>query len=557
LNGNFVTIVKNGRLINVNEDNLRKDDIVVLQTGEFVPADLRLLMANGLEVDEFDITGEIMPVIKKVNDILYRGSRITRGTAKGIVIATGEQTEYGQILKQEWEYDTPYGFHIFRKKYLFLVALLVPAMVVDIIQTNNYVAVIGIYILLALIFVLLQNNHLFKYWLIVQETKGLEDLQIQIHDQNIFDTINNLDIVSFDKTGVLTTRQMDVGNIYCVDRVLDTNSDLPDDRVLYLIKMACALCHDVLFLEKIDQANPIDKGLITFAQSRGIDINKLLIQTKRIYDQPFDSEKRYMACGFELNKESYYFAKGDPEIILKICNSYMNESGACEKADSRFRLLCTAQIDSINRDGYTALALAYSSERPGQNSNNYTFLGLLQLENSLQAGARQTIDKLTARGLRSVILTGDRAETAAQIAGKCGITKDVNVYLSGKIMERMELSEIARQAAYCSVFARLLPSQKGILIRLLQQRGHCIAMIGDGPNDGIALKVADIGISFVKNSSPVARRLAKILITDLEDLPKLIDTANRIRKRTHYVKLLRILVVTAVLVGLYWWVLFK
>ncbi len=449
MKGNLVTIVQNGKLINIDEDKLRQDDIAVLQAGEIVPADLKLVAGNGLEVDEFDITGEIMPVLKKAGDILYRGSRITRGTAQGLVVAAGEQTEYGRVLKQERDYAVPYGFCIFQKKYFLLAALLMPAMVVDIVKTNSYAAVIGIYLLLSLLFILLQNNDLFKYWLIVQETRKT---QIQIRDLNIFDRLNDLDIVCFDKTGVLTTRQMEVENIYGADRALNLSCDRNDDRVFNLIKLACALCHDVLFLEKIDQANPVDKGLITFAQNRGIDIHELLIQAKRIYDQPFDSEKRYMACGFELNKESYYFAKGDPEIILKICSSYMTATGTREKADYKFRLHCSAQIDAINQQGATALALAYSAARPGLNPAAYTFLGLLQLENSLQLGARETVAELRARGIKSVILTGDRNETAAQIAKKCGITDDVKFYLSGKTIARMELSELARQAAYCSVF---------------------------------------------------------------------------------------------------------
>ncbi|MEA4924189.1 MAG: HAD-IC family P-type ATPase [Syntrophomonadaceae bacterium] len=554
MKGNLVTIVQNGKLINIDEDKLRQDDIAVLQAGEIVPADLRLVAADGLEVDEFDITGEIMPVLKKTGGILYRGSRITRGTAQGLVVAAGEQTEYGQVLKQERDYDTPYGFRIFQKKYFLLAALLIPAVVVGIVKTNRYAAVIGIYLLLVLLFILLQNNDLFKYWLMVRETR---ETQIQIRDLNIFDRLNALDMVCFDKTGVLTTRQMEVENIYGADRALNPSCDRNDDRVFYLIKLACALCHDVLFLEKIGQANPVDKGLIIFAQKRGIDINELLIQAKRIYDQPFDSEKRYMACGFELNKESYYFAKGDPEIILEICNSYMTANGTREKADYKFRLHCSAQIDTINKQGDTALALAYSATRPGLNPAAYTFLGLLQLENSLQLGARETIAELRARGIKSVILTGDRNETAVQIAQKCGITDDVKFYLSGKTIARMELSELARQAAYCSVFARLLPSQKGSLIRLLQQRGHCIAMVGDGPNDGIALKVADIGISLVQNSSPVARRLAQVLITELADLPQLVDRANRIRKKNHYAKLFRYLVLAVLLLGSYGWVLLQ
>lgn len=118
----------------------------------------------------------------------------------------------------------------------------------------------------------------------------------------------------------------------------------------------------------------------------------------------------------------------------------------------------------------------------------------------------------------------------------------------------MALAEVARQSDYCSIFARLLPFQKGIMVRLFQQKHHYVAMIGDGPNDGIALKVADVGISFVKNSSPIARMLSKILINKLSDLLRLIEDANRIKRIAEFLKVIRILTLMAILIGLYLWI---
>jgi magnesium-transporting ATPase (P-type) len=176
---------------------------------------------------------------------------------------------------------------------------------------------------------------------------------------------------------------------------------------------------------------------------------------------------------------------------------------------------------------------------------------LLQLENPLQAGVRETIGELTENGIRSILLTGDRAETAVRVAKECGITREPTAYLIGRTLDRMETQEIVRQSAYCSVFARLLPSQKGFLVRILQQHGRCVGMVGDGVNDGIALKATDVGISFTDNSSPVARRLAKILINDLTDLSRPIESAHRMKRRIGQVKMIRILIITISLLGVY------
>jgi Ca2+-transporting ATPase len=176
------------------------------------------------------------------------------------------------------------------------------------------------------------------------------------------------------------------------------------------------------------------------------------------------------------------------------------------------------------------------------------------LENSLQPGARGIIKGVKEKGIRSILLTGDRAKTAIRVSEECGITQDSQACLTGGMIDGMESSEVARQSTYCSVFARLKPSQKGVLIRLLQQRGHRIAMVGDGPNDGIALKVADIGISYVINSSPIARRLSTILINDLADLLRLIEGANRVKRRAEQLIFIRILIIAVSLLSIYMWI---
>lgn len=135
----IATIVKGGKLTNVDGDSLCKDDMVVIQAGDIVPADIRLVEARALEIDEFELTGEIMPVIKDVdNDVMvYMGSKVLKGTGNGIVVATGEQTEYGKILKQSWERCEPYKFRLFEKEYLGLVFLLIPAFAILLIQSSN------------------------------------------------------------------------------------------------------------------------------------------------------------------------------------------------------------------------------------------------------------------------------------------------------------------------------------------------------------------------------------------------------------------------------------
>ena len=559
MNSDLVTIVKDGILINIEGDNLQKGDVVVIQVGELVPADLKLIEVRDLEVDEFDLTGEILPVFKDVsndNGIIYMGSKIVKGTGRGVVEAVGEQTEYGKVLKQEWVEYKSYQFRIFNKQYLILAGLLLPAFAFFITHSKFDVALVSIYLLLSIVLILLQNDELFKYLLTSNELKKIKRFGIQVRDERVVESLKKIDTICFDKTGVLTTRQMAIKKLLFVDRTFNADN-VPggiEDGTIHLAKLACALCHDVNFLEKLSMANPIDKALISFAQKNDVDVAKLLLQSKRIYDQPFDSENRYMACGYEIDGKEYYFAKGDPNVILNMCHRYLTTAGEENVADVNFLLINHSNTKVITQNGDTAIALAYSSGSSDHTPQDYIFLCLLQLENSLQPDARDTIQQISVLGIRSLLLTGDKAETAIKIGAESGITSGSKAALTGNVIERMGWFEVARQAAYCSVFARLSPSQKGILVIRLQQAGHTIAMIGDGANDGIALRVSDIGISFVKNSSPIARRLSKILINDLTDLLRLIDGANRTKRRAKYLKVIRIVIIAASLLSIYTWI---
>jgi len=554
LKGNTVTIVKMDEIINIAEDDLCKGDILLLQAGDLVLADVKLVEARGLEVDEFDLTGEIMPVDKKINGedvFVYKGSRVTRGNGRGVVIALGEETEYGEILKQRFG-QVKYKFpSLIRKRYFMLLVFLLPPFIASLTRHSNLALVCVIYLAMAVFVVLIQNNELFKYVLTLSEVKKIKSQNIQIHDETSLDCINDIDVVCFDKTGVLTTRDIEVKRIHFADEIPDMNSFLSNKHIFNLTKIACALCNDVIFFEKINQADPIDRALISFALENGVDINEIASKYKRTYEKPFDSEDRYMACGFELDDKKIYFAKGDPEIILKMCKNYVTVSGIEKKVDLGFWSSINQKTYSINQKGDVAIALAYSSSTLEIPPLHYTFLCLLQLENPVKAGVPEVVKNLKEKEKRTLILTGDRPETAIKIGGEIGIDNKSNYCLTGKSMAKMDLSEIARQSDYISVFARLLPSQKAILVMLLQQRNNSVAMVGDGANDTVALKVADVGISFVENSSPLAKRVSKILINDLADLLTIIQSARRIKWRIKYLMLFRVTILVSILLILY------
>ena len=548
-----MSVIKEGKITNIADYDLRKGDILLLQAGDLVPADLKLIEAKGLELDEFELTGEIMPVDKKVDGedtFVYKGSTVTRGNGRGVVIALGEDTEYGEILKQRWgQVKYKFSFSI-KGTYFILLILLIPPFVASLCRYGNPALICMLYLSLAVAVVLMQNDELFKYILASNAIRNIEAQGIKVYDETSLDPLNNVNVICFDKTGVLTTRDIEVKHVHFADETPSMDS-LSDKTIFNLTKLACALCNDVIFVERIGQANPIDRALVSFAGKNGIDVSETISKNKRIYEKPFESENRYMASGFELNDERVYFAKGDPDVILKICQNYATVSGIEKRVDLEFLSTMYAKTYSISKKGDVAIALAYSLGASENPPAHYTFLCLLQLENSVKPGVPTVIRKLKEKRLRTLILTGDRPETAMKIGEETGINTDSNYCLTGKNMAQMGLSEVARQSDYVSVFARLLPSQKGVLIMLLQQRSNSVAMVGDGANDTIALRVADVGISFLENSSPLAKRVSKILINDLTDLLITIQIARRTKSWVKRLVLFRVIILVSVLLVLY------
>ncbi len=559
MEGNTVTILKADKIINIPEEELRNGDLLLLQAGDLVPADLKLVEAIGLEVDEWELTGEIVPATKQVGaeDVfIYRGSRVTRGRGRGLVVAIGEATEYAEILKQPWERAGRKLPAWLKGRYLFLPLLLLPPCVVAWRQSGPPALIGALALLAAALVVVLQNGALFKYLLTAAAARLLERRNIRIHDITALDVIGDLDVACLDKTGVLTTREIAVKHVHFADATPDRAWFASAEGVAALTGLACALCNDVVYLEKLDQANPIDRALIAFAAQNGYAFDEVAQQYRRTYDKPFDSEARYMAAGFERGDETLYFAKGDPEVILKMCRGYLTAAGDQRETDFLFRRFARTKVEAITEAGDIAMGLAYSPGDPQAGPPAHTaFLGLIELENPLRPGVTEAIEGLKKAGVRTIMLTGDRAETAAEVSRKVGLDEHPEYLLTGKHLARMGFADVAWQSAYVSIFARLLPSQKGVLVRLFQQSHHRVAMVGDGVNDVIALRAADVGISFVENSSPIARRVSKILINDVADLLPLIRSGRRIKWWARFLTLLRGAALLALFMGLYAWLL--
>lgn len=554
----IVTVDNQQGLENISQENLQLGDKVVLQMGEIAPADLHLVEGS-LLMDEFELTGEILPVTKEPGkeENVYMGSKVLGGHGKAVVVALREKSEFGKVLKQEAVDEKPLKYQVMKGKYLILVFMAVLALFYSMQLNGVSIVIVATCVVISILLLLLQNDDLFKQILISGEISKLKKENILVRSWKSLLDMRNVDLICFDKTGVLTTREMQVKGIHFPElEIFSFNGGMRklEENTRELVVMACALCNGVFYPEKLAMGNPVDAVLLKFAQDNGLDLNWLRQEFLQVFEKSFDSDNRYMESGYRHQGKILYLAKGDPDVILNKCAGYRTGTGFEKKLDSNFWRRYRENLQKISQDGDRGIALAYVwREADSPSPEKYTFLCLLQLSNPMKPAVPETIDALNGRSIRSMMLTGDRAETARSIGVMSGISRKSKFCLDGQVMQRMELDEIGRQSDYCAVFCRLTPSQKGVLIRLFQRKGYRVAMLGDGANDGLALKAADIGVSFSAFSSPVAKSLATILIQDIPDLLLLIDDSNRLQRNIHLIKIIRIMIICLIFLGIILW----
>ena len=554
-----ITIEKNGNIITVDESDLGVGDVVVLQTGDEVPADLALIQASGLEVDTFELTGVLLPVGVGVDDddpTLYKGGRVVRGSGKGIVRAVGAKTEYGKVFQQEVSSLGEERVKWFAKQDIWWLIFSLPLLPLLILFTDRVVLGLSCYLLLSAVFFFMKHGDLHQQLLSRLLSTSLKHSGIMFSSMKAFREVKDIDLICFDKTGVLTTRETKISQLVFSGGVVEVSDGLKnlDAFTSDMVIKSCALTHDTWFYERIDSGHPLDRAMIRFAQEQGAKIDRMLEVYDRVYDQPFSSESRYMICGYKHPQEGVlYLMKGDPKIVRTHCRFFTTLNGETKKIGADYLIHYRNVVNESDRSGHKTITLAYATNKSALESNDFTILCVLQFRNTMQPGVSDVINYVSDLGIRSLLLTGDSPESAVWAAEQSGIGKDDQGYLTGAMLNRMSFNEIRRQMRYCAIFARLSPSQKGLLVRLLQNRQTNVAMVGDGFNDGIALKVADVGFSFRQESSPIARKFSQVLVNEIRDLLAVFQAAHRYRRIAAWFRVMRLMFMVVFYAIIYGW----
>lgn len=554
------TVIRDGQKTRLASTELVVGDLVLLASGDKVPADLRLLSVRGLQVDESALTGESVPVEKATaslavetplaerSNMAYTGSFVTFGQAEGIVVAIADATETGrisQLIESSTNLKTPLTRNIdkFSKTLLYVIlGLAALTFAVGLGQGESWIDVFKAAVALVVSAIPEGLPAIVTVTLAIGVSRMARRNAI-IRKLPAVETLGSTTVICSDKTGTLTENQMTVQKIYAGGQHYTVSGIgyAPDGEILinqqpvdfnadghiavWESLEAGLLCNDSHIEWRDGQWNlvgtPTEGALITAANKAGLTQKNLEKELPRIDTIPFESQFQYMATLHELNalrRLNVIYLKGSVEAILIRCDYMLDAQGQQATLNSA---AVEQEVARMAKQGLRVLAFARKEVTSNKRSlerhdieRGLVFLGLQGIIDPPRSEAIAAVNACQSAGIQVKMITGDHALTAAAIARQMGICSTEEQVFTGQQLTQMDEKEIAQAAEQGMVFARVAPEQKLHLVKALQSQGEIVAMTGDGVNDAPALKQADIGVAMGIAGAEVAKESADMLLTD-------------------------------------------
>lgn len=507
-------VKRSDKIIVINTKELVPGDIIYLESGETVPADIRILSCESLKVDESTLTGESVPVQKSANvlkenlilqeqkNMLFLGTSITNGKCTGIVISTGKNTEIGKIALSLNEIDrieTPLQLKIkeLSKKitfivfiiliFIFILALINKYTILEIIMLCSSLAVAAIPEGLPTVITITLSvgiSNLAKKKTVVKQMQAVE-------------TLGAIDIICSDKTGTITQNKMTVKEEY----VIDEN----------MLNYICALCNDGLIYEDKYVGDPTETCLYDYLYNKKIDSLKLRKKCKRILDIPFDSDRKMFTTLNRIDNDVYILCKGSMDSLIEKVNLTKNEQK--EILD---------KVKNLSKNALRTLGFAYKKldyipkdiKDLEKEESNLSFAGILGMIDPPRESVKKSVYLCKNAGIRPIMITGDSIDTATAIAKNVGIISNDDEAILGSELDKYNDKELKNIVKQYSVYARVNPSHKERIVFALQNSGKIVAMTGDGVNDAPAIKDAHVGVGMGITGTDVTKSASDIVLMD-------------------------------------------
>ena len=527
----FAKVYRDGKLQKIKVHEIVPGDIVELKTGDIVPADIRIISCNNLKCNESSLTGESLSVSKtdiclnKENltiadqeNICFSGTNVTSGKGKGIVIATGKNTEIGKIAKvlgQTKKEKTPLEKNIDKiGKFLTIgiLGIVVIVFLVQIFLNKNQSIIDSLLTSVALAVAAIPESLPAVITIIMAlGVQRLAKKNAIIKKLSAVETLGSCNIICSDKTGTLTKNEMSVKHIYN-----GTNLFSAEEAGNYDISMITkigSICNSAKIENGKIIADATETAIVRFLQSQKIDCEYIKSQATKLRENEFNSTKKMMSVLVEENGKKMLLSKGALDFILKKCTkTIINNTETTLTESLRNKIL--SQNEEVCEYGERVIAFAYKDAENGIDEENLTFAGFFGILDPPRDEAKKAIKQCKRAGLKVIMITGDHPSTALSIAKKLDIAKSKKEILTGGEINKLTSKELAKIIYKYSIFARVTPGHKLKIVEALKASGNIVAMTGDGINDAPSIKQADIGACMGITGTDVTKEVADIIIAD-------------------------------------------
>ena len=507
-------VKRDDKILIINTKELVPGDIIYLESGETVPADIRILRCENLKVDESALTGESIPVqkstdvlkenliIQEQKNMLFLGTNITNGKCTGIVVSTGKNSELGKIALSLNEIDrieTPLQLKIkeLSKKitlivfviliFIFILALINKYTILEIIMLCSSLAVAAIPEGLPTVITITLSvgiSNLAKKKTVVKQMQAVE-------------TLGAIDIICSDKTGTITQNKMTVKDEYVID-----------EKMLNYI---CALCNDGLIYKDKYVGDPTETCLYDYLYNKKINSLNLRKKCERLLDVPFDSDRKMFTTLNKIDDNVYVLCKGSMDSLIEKVN--LSKTQKKEVLD---------KVKNFSKNALRTLGFAYKKlyyvpkniKELEKEENNLSFAGILGMIDPPRKSVKESVALCKNAGIRPIMITGDGIDTATTIAKDVGIITSDNEAILGSELDKYNDKELEDIVKKYSVYARVNPTHKEKIVFALQSSGKIVAMTGDGVNDAPAIKDAHVGVGMGITGTDVTKSASDIVLMD-------------------------------------------
>lgn len=532
-----VEVLRDNKSHEVDSKQITIGDVIILESGDKIPADCRLLEAINLQVDESILTGESKPLTKtpdliteevEIHDrknMIYSGTNIINGKAKALVVKIGNDTELGKIaqnLNKEKQAPTPLQIKVGKvSKFITYVAifLVIFVLVYGIINDNTFITIVMLCISMIVAAVpeclpiaitstlLVGAKQMAKKKAIVKQLAAIE-------------TLGATDIICSDKTGTLTTNEMTLVRIYEPNKIiLNPREEINKNSNLIKIIGLCNNAYEDSKKKNIYYGDSVEIAFLKYLNKININYQKLSTKFPRLGELPFDSDRKMMSTINKIEDKNYLLVKGSFSSVIKNCTKY-ETNGKVKKLTSLTKSSFQKAEKKMSQDALKVLALAYRpyTEDPkklnSKDEKNLIFVGLIGLIDPPRSDIKESIQKCKDSNITTLMITGDSLDTALAIAKEVGIAGSDKEGVLGEDIRDLSKKDLKKALKKYKVFARVTPDDKVKIVTALQEEGKIIAMTGDGVNDSPAIKLANVGVGMGKTGSDVTKNAADIILMD-------------------------------------------